>query len=277
MQGMMSFTDATEALLRYLSSRGCSDKTIQGYSTDLKMFWLEMKLDKLSLDDLETNAALWLNSRRQFLSPKTTGRRLTTMRNLGSANGRPILRQYNAPTPARPIPHPLPGGKDDLIRLLDVCNTEEHTILVLLLGMCGMRISEALSAKPTHFNYGDQTVTIRGKGDRTRIVPVNRYAWAILLPLLVGAQLSGRKYLVPMADRTARKLITELGKRAGILRPISSHDLRATFATAAYRLHHDIRAVQELLGHANVKQTEVYTGVTEDEMRRSAEFMEDDD
>lgn len=273
---MMSFSAATEELQDFLSQRGRSDLTIRAYKTDLKMFWQEMELTEINLNDLERIAAQWLNKYRHVVGPKTTGRRLTTMRNLGLVYDREILKKYSAPTPARSIPHPLPKGTKDLKRLLDVCNSEEHKLLIAMCGLLGMRVSEARNARSSDFDFAHQIVTIVGKGHKVRKVPISPYAWSLLLPMLVRAHLERDGQLVGMSDRTARALITNLGTRAGIDRPISSHDLRATFGTEAYQHSKDLRAVQELLGHASPQQTQLYTGISQDAMRHSASFMEDE-
>ena len=73
--------------------------------------------------------------------------------------------------------------------------------------------------------------------------------------------MQGDGYLVHYEDRSARKCITSLGRKAGLSRAISSHDLRATFATILNDRNVNIRVIQELLGHSSVATTEIYTGV----------------
>ena len=273
--GTISFTAATEALRSSLSLKGRAENTHRAYLADLKMFWLEMDLDQLDLDHLETLASRWLNSKRRIIAPKTTHRRLTTMKNLGLAFKLRILDDYRTPTPATPKPHPLPEGTEDLRKLLNVCYTTEHKVLITLTGLCGMRISEAREIDPTHFDFAAREVSVWGKGDKVRNIPLSDFAWSVLLPVLVDFMSTGRgkECLVKMGDRSARDLITRLGERAGISRAISSHDLRATFATEAYRNTKDIRAVQELLGHASAKQTELYILIDDGAKRAAASFM----
>ena len=81
--------------------------------------------------------------------------------------------------------------------------------------------------------------------------------------------------LISYQDRFSRELIKNLGRRAGVRREISSHDLRATFATEALgHCDNNIRVVQELLGHASVNTTEIYTGVRMDQMKKAVNFDE---
>ena len=81
--------------------------------------------------------------------------------------------------------------------------------------------------------------------------------------------------LIPLEDRNARALVTSIGARAGIKGPVSSHDLRATFATELYNKTHNIRLVQTLLGHASVTTTQAYLGIDMHEGVKAVEFDED--
>lgn len=272
----ISFTDVTAVLPEFLYSKGRQEATVKSYLTDAKMFFQEMELEELPLVRLEAKAAEWLNKYRRIVAPKTTHRRLTSMKNLGLAYGITILTNYSTPTPPKAKPHPLPNGLTDLQKLLDVCLNDDHRALVAMCGLVGMRISEARSITPSDFDYAERTVTIWGKGNKVREVPVSPKAWEILMPKLIDASIRGalKAPLVQVGDRSARDIITRLGVRAGISRPISSHDLRATFATESFRKTLNIRAVQELLGHASSKQTELYILVSDKELRAAASIME---
>lgn len=275
----ISITDATEALQTFLSLRGRSAATHKGYLSDIRMMWQEMQLETIPLDDLEGIAARWLNSKKRLIAAKSTGRRITAVKALGLAYKRIILVDYSAPTPPRMDPHPLPGGQADLKKILEACDLTEHEVLVTLTGCCGERISEARAQVPDDFDLQARKVKIIGKGDKVRIVPVSDFAWRILLPVIVGMKLDGRgdEPMIAMGDRAARGLITALGVRAKISRAISSHDLRATFATEAYLNTKDIRAVQYLLGHASVTQTQLYVDSLLSAQQAAVNFMEDED
>jgi site-specific recombinase XerD len=271
----ITFTAATERLQRYLSSKGRSTHTFKAYLTDIKMFWQEMNLDQLNLEDLEYQAATWLNDRKRVMAPKTTSRRLTSVKSLGLAYKMVILDDFHLPTAPIAKPHPLPGGTDDIEALLDSCYKDEHKLLIVFTGLCGARVSEARAILPTDINLVNRTVRLYGKGEKIRYVPISDYAWKILLPLIViPTAMAPDQPLIQLGDRAARAVFTELGVRAQLKRPISSHDLRATFATAAYRKTKDIRAVQELLGHATSKQTELYIGLDDEHLRAAVNIME---
>lgn len=182
-----------------------------------------------------------------------------------------MLDDYSAPTPARSQPHPIPEGIDGVRRLLDACSNEQQRALIALCGLCGLRISEARAVEPSWFDLENNLLVVRGKGDKIRRVPLSEEAMDYLRIPLIRAISTGEP-LVQMKDRQARYIITALGKRANLKRHISSHDLRATFATAIYDKTLDIRTTQELLGHSSVETTQGYTGITIGKMREAVKF-----
>jgi integrase/recombinase XerD len=223
-------------------------------------------------EEYEDLAASWLTVSRRVVSVKTTGRRLTSIRAFAKwAGWGDILDDYDAPTPAKSVPHPLPEGMTGVRRLIEVASNESQRSLIVLCGMVGCRVAEALEVRPEHFNLQNKTVTIRGKGDKQRVVPVSTEAWAHLQVPVLHAFSRGST-VVNLHDRHARKIITSLGIKAGLQRSISSHDLRATFGTHVYDRTKDIRAVQELLGHASSNTTELYIGVTQSALRKAVEL-----
>lgn len=138
----------------------------------------------------------------------------------------------------------------------------------------GLRVAEALSVRGYDFDLERMTLTVRGKGDKERIVPVNEPAWdALVMPVARSIMAGGVEPVVGLKDRFARRVVTELGVKAGLQRHISSHDLRATFATAVYDKSLDQRVVQELLGHSSGQTTEVYIGRTANQMRAAVEGL----
>lgn len=185
-----------------------------------------------------------------------------------------MLDEFSLPAPGPVVPHPLPEGMSGVDRLIEVATNEHQRALVALCGYCGLRVAEAIAVRPSHFNRDERTLTVRGKGDKTRVVPVSNAAWSVLEMAYYRTLLAGdNDTLVGLQDAYARRIITILGKRAGLSRNISSHDLRATFGTTVYERKKDIRLVQLLLGHQSSVTTEGYIGVNFSKMRDAVEGL----
>lgn len=180
-----------------------------------------------------------------------------------------VLEEYIAPTPSKTIAHPIPEGPDGLRRMIDVATTHEEKAIIGAGGFVGTRISETLDLRTGDFNLDNMTLSVRGKGDKTRVVPVSEEAWDYLVPAYVLALHKSDKKLISYKDRGGRAAVTRLARQAKLRRAVASHDLRATFATAMLDGGANIRVVQEILGHASVETTELYTGVTMGSMREA--------
>lgn len=266
-------SESIELFRSSLSERGKSTNTVKCYATDLRMFLKGLDSLQVPQEQFESQAMRWLNETRATTAPKTTCRRLTSLRAFAKwAGWGNVLGEYSPPTPSRGTPHPLPEGIDGVERLLEVCTNDKQRALVALCGYCGLRVAEALAVRPAHFNLTEMTLTVRGKGDRTRVVPVSAKAWEVLARPYIK-HYESRTPLVGLKDRFARRTITDLGLRAGLTRHISSHDLRSTFGTEVYDKTLDLRATQELLGHQSVETTQLYTAVSMDKMRAAVDAL----
>lgn len=266
----------------HLTVNGASANTLRAYRADLEQACEWIILHPRNWYEMEGALATYLTHHRSQWAPKTVQRKLGTFRSWGKWNGAPdtFLSKYKAPKPAPPQPHPIPEGIDGVKAMIARTRNSQHKALCALTGLLGLRVGEAITVRPCDFNVSEMTLTVRGKGDKTRVVPVSDYAWQCIRlqysKRIVG---DGRRSfdagyqlpLVSLTNRGARKAITRHAKNAGLSRHVASHDMRATFATAAYQKSKDLRAVQELLGHASSVQTQVYTGVSMSTMREAAD------
>jgi site-specific recombinase XerD len=264
--------ESIERFRNWSIARGQSENTARAYSSDLREFLRATGETTISLDEYEELAMSWLNLTRKDVSPKTTGRRLTSLRAFAKWSGLAgCLGDYRAPTPGKGVPHPIPERMEGIERLLMVAANAEQRALVGLCGYAGLRVGEALACRVTWLDMHEMILRVRGKGDKERFVPVSDRAWSAISTAYVDAAM-GDGTLIHYQDRSARKCITSLGRKAGLARPIASHDLRATFATVLGERGVHQRVVQELLGHANGSTTEIYMGVTHKSMREAVQF-----
>jgi integrase/recombinase XerD len=153
----------------------------------------------------------------------------------------------------------------------------DRTILETLYG-AGLRISELVGLDVDDVDVEEGSVRVLGKGSRERIVPVGRYAVAALeayvvrgRPALARPRTRGALFLNQRGGRLTRQgctnIVKAMARRAGIRKRVTPHMLRHSFATHLLEGGADVRVVQELLGHASVATTQIYTLVTKDRLR----------
>jgi integrase/recombinase XerD len=187
------------------------------------------------------------------------------------------------PAPAKRLPKALPLS--DVEAILEAAGApgttlalRDRALLEVLYGT-GARISEAVGLDVDDLDMVDGTVLLRGKGSKERIVPVGSFARAAVEAYLVRGRAellaAGRGtpalFLNARGGRLSRQsawaVLVKAAERAGVTRDVSPHTLRHSFATHLLDGGADVRVVQELLGHASVTTTQVYTLVTVDNLR----------
>jgi integrase/recombinase XerD len=181
------------------------------------------------------------------------------------------------------LPHALPV--DDVLAMLEAAGFDgtpkaarDRALLELLYGT-GARASEAVGLDVDDIDREAASVLLHGKGGKDRIVPVGRYALDALdgyltrgRPALIGNG-KGRSalFLNLRGGRLTRQstwtIMREVADRAGVQATVGPHSMRHSFATHLLDGGADVRVVQELLGHASVTTTQIYTLVTVDRLR----------
>lgn len=254
----------------WLSDRGRSALTVRAYTTDLKTFLKDCREDAIDLtEEYEEFGLTWLQMNRENLAPKTTLRRRTSLVAfaLWAGLSNDVFGDWIGPTPAKGMPNPLVEGMAGVQRMINAAQNEKHKALVSLCGQVGCRVREAIMIEPRDLNAQRMSLTIRGKGDKTRVVPITPEAWEVLAVPTTRALLERRTIVGFGDERYARRRITELGVLAGLTRGVASHDLRATLATHMYNQTKNLRFVQEVLGHASIKTTQLYLGIDFEDIR----------
>jgi integrase/recombinase XerD len=266
--------------------RGLSRNTLLSYRRDLDRY--VAFLTAAGIDDLAavTRADLdrFLIELRAPLSTASAARAMSAVRGLHRFAAREGLapddpgRDVRPPAPPKRLPKAL--AVDQVERILavpgdDPLGLRDRALLEFLYGT-GARISEAVGLAVDDLD--EATVTLHGKGGRTRLVPLGRYARAALDAYLVrsrpGLAAGGRGtpavFLNARGGPLSRQSAwTVLHRAAGIagVPGVSPHTLRHSYATHLLDGGADVRVVQELLGHASVTTTQVYTLVTVERLR----------
>src|SRR5687768_1897387 len=175
-----------------------------------------------------------------------------------------------APRAAKKLPRALsPDEAAQLMRVEgdDVLAARDKAMLELLYSS-GLRLSELTGLAVRDVNLRDATVQVTGKGSKTRIVPVGRHALEALkvwLPRREGVAAAGQAALfvaksgARLSGRAVAQRVGHWAKRFGLAGKVHPHVLRHSFASHVLQSSGDLRAVQEMLGHASVSTTQVYT------------------
>jgi integrase/recombinase XerD len=194
-----------------------------------------------------------------------------------------VSREVRPAPPPRRLPKAIPV--EDVERLLEAAGyagtalaVRDRALLELLYGT-GARISEAVGLAVDDLDLAENSVLLTGKGSKQRRVPVGSYAATALSAYLVRARPvlaaagtgSARLFLNarggPLSRQSAWLVLRTAAERAGLAAGISPHTLRHSFATHLLEGGADVRVVQELLGHASIMTTQIYTLVTVDTLR----------
>lgn len=177
---------------------------------------------------------------------------------------------FNIKRPRREKYLPVVLSKTEIIKLIEATGNLKHKLLLSLMYGSGLRVSEAVKLKISHLDMDLKKVLIRaGKGEKDRLSLLSRHSINFLkdyLPNLPKNQLylfSGAAGQGHLSQRSAQKIFNQSLSRAKILKPAGCHSLRHSFATHLLENGVDIRVVQKLLGHQNIKTTQIYTQVAD--------------
>jgi len=278
--GDKGLTELSTAFLGHLQfERRLSPRTIDSYSRDLTDFqhWLSDQGITNPLRVKQQQIRQYAATRhRQGLSPKSLQRRLATLRSLF----RYLIREnkaasnpadgVRAPKVRRELPITLDA--DQLDHLLDLPGDDplsyRDKAMMELIYSSGLRLSELVSLNLSDLDLQDQMLGVTGKGSKARRLPIGRMAklalenWMRVRGSLVKSGemavfVSSRGTRI--SNRAVQQRLTQRAQEQAMPRGIHPHLLRHSFASHLLESSGDLRAVQELLGHADISTTQIYT------------------
>jgi integrase/recombinase XerD len=272
--------------------KGLAANSVEAYGRDLRRY----------LDDLAAQGVSdWRQARREHLlahldalvrgglSSRSQARALSAIRSLHRLLVAERLAELDptedvdGPRPSRKLPQLL--SREEVERLLAAPNANRTAAgvrdraMLELLYATGLRVSELIGLGVNDVQLETRMLLARGKGSKERIVPVGapaaeavkRYL-AAARPALLHGRTSKDLFVTPRGRRMTRqgfwKLLARYARAAGIRRRISPHKLRHSFATHLLSGGADLRAVQAMLGHADVTTTQIYTHVERSHVQR---------
>ncbi len=280
----------------YLDAAACSPHTRRAYLADIAAFlaWAHLPAEPSLIDlravDRARLRAYLANLQAAGRAPATVGRKLAALRGfLAFAR----LRGLEGPDPTAGMRGPRTGRRLPRVLRQDEAGAavqspdghrpelalRNHALLELLYAS-GLRVGEAVSLDLADLDLVTGSVRVTGKGRKTRIVPVGEYAQEALRaylaagrprlgtgqdPSAVFLNARGRR----LGQRGMRGLVHRAARAAGVGGRVTPHTLRHSFATHLLDGGADLRAVQEMLGHARLATTERYTHLTRERVRQA--------
>lgn len=264
------------------AGRGASPHTLKNYGTDLREFFEFLNGRKLSDVDALVIRGFLAQVKSRGCSKSTLCRKLAALRSFfkylareNRLSSNPVLG-ISSPKRDKKLPRFLDLG--EVTHLLEAPSSEtwegrrDHSILETLYSS-GVRVSELVGLNRGDLDLLGGLLRIRGKGKKERIVPIGEKALHAIRNYLdalpehrKGDETERPLFLsrlgTRLTDRSVRRLILKYARKISLKKGISPHTLRHTFATHMLDQGADLRSVQELLGHAHLSTTQIYTHVT---------------
>lgn len=273
-----------DAINQFLKSiqyeRQLSPHTINSYKVDLlsaaEFFATEQIINWQAIEENHIRALL-VFKRNQKISPRSINRQLSTLRTFYRYLIREGVLTENKPMriTALKVSYPLPKALevDQMSKLLNAPPTNtvfliRDIALIELMYSAGLRVSEVVALNVEHLDLNQQQASVTGKGNKSRIALIGRFAdkalkeWLIHRKQLTAANekaLFLNKYGKRISTRAVNYRLYEMGIKQGLGSRLHSHRLRHSFASHLLESSLDLRAVQELLGHADLSSTQIYT------------------
>lgn len=278
--------------VRYLRlERNLSPNTIEAYRNDLAhleafMMRNNLKLENVTLEQLHTFAA---SLHEYGITPRSQARVLSGVRSFfrflvldGVVENDPTeLLEW----PSLPEHLPVVLTLEEIDRIedsIDLSKAEgaRNRAIIEVLFSCGLRVSELVNMKLSDLYLEDRVLLVRGKGNKERLVPVSNKAIADLKRWFFDRNLMKIKpgeddyvFLNRRGAHLTRTMILIMVKRqaeeAGIMKTISPHTFRHSFATALLQGGADLRSIQAMLGHEKIDTTLVYTHISNEQLRKA--------
>ena len=260
--------ESVEKLRTELKLRGFSPLTARNYS-----FFVQKMLNRVGKDaaDLtEDDAKMYLAEMFETKSKNTIMLAAAALKFYYSEILGKEMGNIKIPKKDKTLPEVL--SKDEVKKLIDSTDNVKSRLIVSLLYSSGLRVSELVNLKVSDLNLDENTGWVRkGKGSKDRLFAVSQNLAEEIKEYLIERP---NQYLFskdkPLTTRNIQKIIKGTKQRAGITKKVTPHTLRHSFATHLLEQGTDIRIIQSMLGHSSLSTTQVYTHVSNEQIKRVA-------
>ena len=250
-----------DKLKRELEIRNFSRKTVKSYVYSVEKFLEFSENKRLGLNENSVKDYIQILLKKQ--NPSTVSANLSAIEFFFFN----VLKQkINIPHPKRNKTIPVILTSEEIKRLIDFTNNIKHKLIIKILYGCGLRVSEIINLKKEDINFNEGLIKIRlAKGRKDRFVKIpdsvfnelKNYYELVKEDILFPSSRGGK-----LTTATIRKIIKNSSKKVGIKKDIHPHSLRHSFATHLLEAGTDLRIIQKLLGHSDIKTTQIYLQVS---------------
>jgi integrase/recombinase XerD len=250
---------------RELRLRNYSPKTVNAYMHCLKNYLVYVE-DRVLPFDLENFKSFLLRKKEAALSPQTINLHINSVK-FFYRNVLKTCANIDIRFAKRPVRLPVVMSHEEILRMIDGIKNVKHRLIIALAYGAGLRVSEVVNVRTGDVDFGSGTLRVfEGKGRKDRITLLPEKLKDDLRVFCAGKGVRDWLFISErggkLTSRTAQKIFESALKKAGIVKRASFHSLRHSFATHLLENGTDIRYVQELLGHANIRTTQRYTHVS---------------
>lgn len=278
--------EAESFLNHLLVERGLAKNSVEAYTRDLTDFFKEVKKEPLSVTREDIRDYLTLQ-RKTGRKSSTAARKLVTLKNFYRFLLLEKIAEYDptenveSPKTIKPLPSYLTEEEvEHLLKAPDVTKPLgiRDKAMIELLYATGIRVSELASLTTKGFNEVAGFILVMGKGSKERIVPVGEVAqdwikkyFSEARPKILKKKVSDSLFVTSRGGKMTRQniflMITSYARQAGIIKHLSPHTLRHSFATHLLRHGADLRSLQILLGHSDISTTQIYTHIEQERLK----------
>ena len=253
-----------------LRLRNYSPKTVKSYISCVAEY-LRAKQSDLDLVDVNFIKEYLLSKIDKGASSQTVNQSLQAINffywNVLKFRGKIDIKFAKTPSKL-----PVVLSRDEIKSMLAAIGNEKHNLMVALAYSGGLRVSEVVNLKIKDIYLSELIIHIKGaKGDKDRITVFPEKLKAVIEKLTAGKNLNDYVFASErggkLTERTAQKVFENALRKVDIKKDATFHSLRHSFATHLLENGVDVRYVQELLGHANIRTTQIYTKVTNPSLR----------
>jgi len=260
------FKNEIEALHVYMKRKGMSPSTIEVYLKHINRY-IKLNNDD-PLDEKVASAYIYDLIAIQELSHSFVNQAISAIKLLFKVNRPKLYIQHKMIRPKHDKLLPKVLSQSEVVRILSALTNIKHKAILFLTYSAGLRVSETCNLKPENIDADRMMICIKsGKGRKDRYTLLSITALELLREYYTEYRpkewlFEGAKSGTPITSRTAQRIFKKACEKAKINKQVGIHSLRHSFATHLLESGTDLRYIQELLGHASPKTTQVYTHVS---------------